>query len=91
MTQGTGRAEAGSPGRPACIGWKSGSSLVWQPTDLTVWGTRVRPEGPCLSSFWGFLPALWTPGEAQAPAKGPGQEGVGRLGRRGELLAKVLG
>lgn len=77
--------------RPACIGWKSGSSLVWQPTDLTVWGTEVRPGGPRPPSSWGFPPAVWTPEEAEEPAKDPGQEGVGKLGWRGELLARVSG
>lgn len=77
--------------RPACIGQKSGSSLVWQPTDLTVWVTEVRPAGPRPPSSWGFPSAVWTPEEAEAAAKGPGQEGVGRLGWRGELLAGVSG
>lgn len=85
MRQGTGGASARTPGRPAWVGLKSESSLVWQPTDRTLWGTGARAGGLRLPSSWGFPPALWTPEEGEAPANGPRQEGLGRLGWRGEL------
>lgn len=61
----TGDRKGGAPLRPACIGGKSGSSSVWQPTDLMVWGAGVERVGPCTPSSWGSSPALWTPEEPQ--------------------------
>lgn len=74
---------------PACIGGKSGSSSVWQPTDLEVWGAVEGGAGPSASSSRGPAPALWTPGEPRGIAEGPRVEGVGRLGGGEELLAEA--
>lgn len=80
---------AGAPRRPACIGGKSGSSSVWQPTDFTVWGAGVGGVQPCPSSSWGSSPALWTPGQPWVETEGPRWERVGRLARGEELLAEA--
>ena len=77
------------PGRPACIGGKSGSSSVWQPMDLTEWGAGVGGVGPCTPSSRGPAPALWTPRGPRGRAEGPRVEEVGGLGRGEELLAEA--
>lgn len=76
-------------GRPACIGGKSGSSSVWQPTDLQVWGAGGGGVGPCTPSSRSPAAALGTPGEPRARAEGPREEGAGRLGEGQGLLAEA--
>lgn len=76
------------PGRPACIGGKSGSSSVWQPMDLTELDAAAPGAGPCTPTPRSPIPVLWTPEGPQGIAGGPGVEGVGGLGGGGELLAE---
>lgn len=73
-------------GRPACIRGKSGSSSVWQPTDLEVRGAGGGGAGPCTPSSRSPAAALGTPGEPRATAEGPRGEGARRLGEQEESL-----
>lgn len=86
---GSGMRTGRGPRRPACIGGKSGSSSVWQPTELREWGAGEKGLGPCASASHGPTPVLWTPGEAQGRAGDPRVEGPGGLGGGEELLAEV--
>lgn len=86
--EGQGPGSRTGTGRPACIGGKSGSSSVWQPTDLQVWGTGGGGVGPFTPSSCSPATALKSPGEPRARAEGPREEGAGRLGGGEGLLAE---
>lgn len=71
------RMETGrGPRRPACIEEKSGSSSVWQLTDLRVWGAGAGGIGPCMPSSCSTPLALWSLREPWGRAGGPRTQGA---------------